>query len=43
MASAIAITRRGGEIVCVGLEASTELYQYAHAALVSEERCSAGR
>ncbi len=42
MASAIAITRRGGEIVCVGLEASTELYQYAHAALVSEEKVFRG-
>jgi len=42
MASAIAITRKGSEIVCVGLGASTELYQYAHAALVSEEKVFRG-
>jgi Zn-dependent alcohol dehydrogenase len=42
MASANAITRKGGEIVCVGLGASTELYQYAHAALVLEEKVFRG-
>jgi Zn-dependent alcohol dehydrogenase len=41
MTSANAITRKGGEIVCIGLGASTELYHYAHAALVLEERSSA--
>jgi Zn-dependent alcohol dehydrogenase len=42
MASAIAITRKGGEIVCVGLGASDDLYQYAHAALVAEEKVFRG-
>ena len=42
MASANAITRKGGEIVCVGLGASSDLYQYAHAALVSEEKVFRG-
>jgi alcohol dehydrogenase len=42
MASANAITRKGGEIVCVGLGASSELYQYAHAALVAEEKVFRG-
>ena len=42
MASANAITRKGGEIVCVGLGASNDLYQYAHAALVAEEKVFRG-
>ena len=42
MVSATAITRKGGQIVCVGLGASTELYQYAHAALVAEEKAFRG-
>jgi alcohol dehydrogenase len=42
MASANAITRKGGEIICVGLGASTEMYQYAHAALVGEEKAFRG-
>lgn len=42
MASANAITRKGGEIVCVGLGASGELFQYAHAALVGEEKVFRG-
>jgi Zn-dependent alcohol dehydrogenase len=42
MTSANAITRKGGEIVCVGLGASNELYQYAHAALVTEEKVFRG-
>jgi len=42
MASANAITRKGGEIVCVGLGASGEMYQYAHAALVGEEKAFRG-
>ena len=42
MTSANAITRKGGEIVCVGLGASGDLYQYAHAALVGEEKVFRG-
>jgi alcohol dehydrogenase len=42
MTSANAITRKGGEIICVGLGASNDLYQYAHAALVSEEKVIRG-
>lgn len=42
MVSANAITRKGGEIVCVGLGATGDLYQYAHAALVSEEKVFRG-
>jgi Zn-dependent alcohol dehydrogenase len=42
MAAANAITRKGGEIVCVGLGASTELYEYAHAQLVLEEKVFRG-
>jgi alcohol dehydrogenase len=42
MVSAIAITRKGGEIICVGLGASGEMYQYAHAALVGEEKAFRG-
>lgn len=42
MTTANALTRKGGEIVCVGLGASSELYQYAHAALVSEEKIFRG-
>jgi Zn-dependent alcohol dehydrogenase len=42
MTSAIAVTRKGGEVVCIGLGASTDLYQYAHAALVSEEKVFRG-
>lgn len=42
MTTAIAVTRKGGEVVCVGLGASADLYQYAHAALVSEEKVFRG-
>jgi Zn-dependent alcohol dehydrogenase len=42
MASANALTRKGGEIICVGLGASGTLYQYAHAALVAEEKVFRG-
>ena len=42
MASAIAITRKGGEIVCVGLGATGDMYQYAHAQLVTEEKVIRG-
>ncbi|WP_233556381.1 zinc-binding dehydrogenase [Noviherbaspirillum sedimenti] len=42
MTSANAITRKGGEVVCVGLGATGDLYQYAHAALVAEEKVFRG-
>jgi alcohol dehydrogenase len=42
MAAANAITRKGGEIICVGLGASGEMYQYAHAMLVGEEKAFRG-
>jgi Zn-dependent alcohol dehydrogenase len=42
MASANAITRKGGEIVCVGLGAIGDLHQYAHAGLVLEEKVFRG-
>lgn len=42
MASATAITRKGGEIICVGLGATTEMFAYAHTALVSEEKVFRG-
>lgn len=42
MMTANAITRRGGEVVCVGLGASGEMYQYAHAGLVAEEKVFRG-
>ncbi|MDQ8728240.1 zinc-binding dehydrogenase [Bradyrhizobium sp. LHD-71] len=42
MATANAITRKGGEVICVGLGASNEMYQYAHAALVTEEKVFRG-
>lgn len=42
MNSAYTITRKGGEIICVGLGASGDLYQYPHTALVSEEKVFRG-
>src|SRR5258706_8546974 len=42
MASANAITRKGGEIICVGLGSSTDMYQYAHAELVGQEKTFRG-
>lgn len=42
MTLANAITRRGGEVICVGLGASDDQFQYAHAALVSEEKSLRG-
>lgn len=42
MASANAITRKGGEVICVGLGASTDMYQYAHAELVGQEKTFRG-
>ena len=42
MRTASAVTARGGQIVCVGLGATGEMYQYAHAALVAEEKVIRG-
>lgn len=42
MANAIAITRKGGEIVCIGLGATNDVYQYAHTLLVAEEKVIRG-
>lgn len=42
MAQAVAVTAKGGEIICVGLGASNDMYQYAHAALVSQEKVFRG-
>lgn len=42
LATALAVTAKGGEIVGVGLGASAELSQYAHTALVSEEKVIRG-
>lgn len=42
MATAISITRKGGEIVAVGLGATGDMYQYAHTALVTEEKVIRG-
>jgi alcohol dehydrogenase len=42
MASANAVARKGGEIICVGVGATGDLYQYAHAALVAEEKVFRG-
>lgn len=42
MKSANDITRRGGEVVCVGLGAFGDLYQYDHASLVAEEKVFRG-
>ena len=42
MAMANAITCKGGEVICVGLGATTDMYQYAHALLVGEEKAFRG-
>jgi len=42
MATAIAVTRKGGEIIGVGLGASGDLYAYDHAQLVTEEKVIRG-
>lgn len=42
MATAIAITRRGGEIVCVGMGATSDTYEYPHTLLVAEEKVIRG-
>ncbi len=42
MAMANAITCKGGEVICVGLGATSDMYQYAHALLVGEEKAFRG-
>jgi Zn-dependent alcohol dehydrogenase len=42
VAAAYAVTRKGGEIVGVGLGATGQLYEYPHTALVSEEKVIRG-
>lgn len=42
MATAVAIARKGGEVICVGLGGSGEMYQYPHASLVAEEKVLRG-
>jgi Zn-dependent alcohol dehydrogenase len=36
------VTRKGGEVICVGLGASGEMYEYPHARLVGEEKALRG-
>jgi Zn-dependent alcohol dehydrogenase len=42
MATAFSITRKGGEIICVGLGATTDRFEYQHTMLVSEEKVIRG-
>jgi Zn-dependent alcohol dehydrogenase len=42
MATAIAVTCKGGEVVGVGMGSSSELYEYAHTTLVAEEKVFRG-
>lgn len=42
MATASSVTRKGGEVVCVGVGSFSENYEYAHAQLVAEERVLRG-
>lgn len=42
MANALALTRKGGEIVCVGLGSPSDLYEYPHTQLVLEEKVIRG-
>lgn len=42
LATALAVTAKGGEVIGVGLGASADLYAYAHTALVSEEKVIRG-
>lgn len=42
MSTAYDIVRRGGEIICVGLGAMDDMYEYSHARLVSEEKSLRG-
>ena len=42
VAQAFAVTRKGGEIICVGLGVAGETYPYPHTAMVSEEKSLRG-
>jgi Zn-dependent alcohol dehydrogenase len=42
MEPSYSMTRKGGEIVCVGLGSFTDIHQYPHAALVTEEKVIRG-
>lgn len=42
MHTATALTRKGGEVTCVGLGASEERFEYAHTALVAQEKVFRG-
>ncbi len=42
LATALAVTAKGGEVIGVGLGASSDLFAYAHTALVSEEKVIRG-
>jgi Zn-dependent alcohol dehydrogenase len=42
VAPAFAITRKGGEIICVGLGVAGKTYPYPHTAMVSEEKSIRG-
>jgi alcohol dehydrogenase len=42
MAAANAVTCKGGEVICVGLGSSNDRYQYAHTALVVDEKVIRG-
>lgn len=42
MTMANAITRKGGEVICVGLGATNDMYQYAHAQLVAGQKSFRG-
>ena len=42
LTSAIAIARRGAEVIGIGLGASDDLYQYRHTGLVSDEKVIRG-
>ena len=42
MTTAYAITSKGGEIICVGLGATNDMYQYPHAQLVASEKVIRG-
>jgi alcohol dehydrogenase len=42
MTTAIAITRKGGEVICVGISDFSAMYEYNHAMLIVEEKALRG-
>jgi Zn-dependent alcohol dehydrogenase len=42
MANAIGIARNGGEVICVGLGATSDVYEYPHTLLVAQEKVIRG-